>query len=508
MLQQGLFVADVLYFYGDDVPNFVFLKDEYKELNDGYNWDKCSKEILLDIVSVENGKLVLPDGMSYRLLVLPDEESINLDVLKKVEELVKQGLTVVSPQPLKATGLSNYPESDKEVMEISNRLWGDADGEVITENKYGKGRIVWGKDINEVLAEMGVHPDLEFKSTRKNTALDYIHRTTDNQEIYFVVNRHARKGINDFEYRYLTDLPDRYEQVECKFRVTGKVPELWDPMTGEVRKIHAYREESGTTIIPLHFEPEGSKFIIFKEKEKEEEEVHITHITKDGRSFFPDNQFEAKPNPFIEITGEEKQLRAQVTESGEYELTWSDGKKSIVKVENAVVEQPISGSWELSFDTAWGGPEKVLVDQLKSWTEFANEGIKYYSGAVTYNKTFTLSKKEIRNKKLLLDLGNVQEMASIKVNGQKMPVKWSAPFVFDITKYAKAGMNNLEVEVVNMWPNRLIGDSKLPKKDRLTRTNVKKFEAEDSEKYLRASGLLGPVILKKITILKAPLNIL
>jgi len=140
----------------------------------------------------------------------------------------------------------------------------------------------------------------------------------------------------------------------------------------------------------------------------------------------------------------------------------------------------------------------VLVDQLKSWTEFTDEGIKYYSGDVTYNKTFMLRKKEIKNNELLLDLGNVQEMASVKINGQKMSVKWCAPFVFDITKYAKAGKNKLEVEVVNMWPNRLIGDSRLPEENRLTKTNINKFEAEDSEKYLRTSGLLGPVILRKI----------
>ncbi len=427
MLQQGLFVADVLYYYGDDVPNFVFLKDEYKELSDGYNWDKCSKDILLDRVSVENGKLVLPDGMSYRVLVLPGEEAINLDVLRKIEELVKQGITVISPRPVKATGLSGYPESDHEIEVIAKRMWGNVDGEDITENKYGKGRVVWDQDINEILAGMGMHPDLEFKSNNENTALDFIHRTTDDQEIFFVVNRYVRRGNDDFEYRYLPGLPDRYEQVECKFRVTGKVPELWDPITGEITKLVVYREEGGYTIVPLHFEPEGSKFIIFREAK--EGQSHITHITRDGRSFFPDNQFETNSSPCIEIISEKRHLYAHVTESGEYELTWSDGRKSVVKTENAVTQQPISGSWELSFDTAWGGPGKVFVDELKSWTEFTDEGIKFYSGTVTYNKTFSLGKREIKNRKLLLDLGNVQDMASININGRKMPVKWRLEIV-------------------------------------------------------------------------------
>ena len=144
----------------------------------------------------------------------------------------------------------------------------------------------------------------------------------------------------------------------------------------------------------------------------------------------------------------------------------------------------------------------MVVDELKSWTEFTDEGIKYYSGTATYHKSFSLSKKEIKNKKLLLDLGNVQEMASIKINDQQLAVKWSAPFVFDITKYVKAGLNSLEVEVVNMWPNRLILDGRLPEEKRLTRTNVNKFDAEDAEKYLRASGLLGPIKIRMIKVEK------
>lgn len=490
MLQQGLYVADVLYYYGDDVPNFVFLKDEYEELNNGYNWDKCSKEILLDRALVENGKLLLPDGMSYRVLVLPDEDAINMEVLKKVQQLVEQGLTVVSPRPVKATGLTNYPESDLEVEVVAKQMWGNIDGKNITENTYGKGSVIWGKNINEVLVKMGVHPDFKFESANEETALDFIHRTTDNQEIYFVVNRYGRKGIDDFEYRYLTVMPDRYEQVECKFRVTGKIPEIWDPMTGEITKLSTYSEEDGYTIIPLHFEPEGSKIIVFRE---DSGQPHITSISKDGRPFFPDNQFETKSNPYIEILSEDNQVHAYVSEPGVYALTWSDGNRSAVKATTAVTKQIITGSWELSFDPEWGGPKKVVVGELKSWTEFSEEGIKYYSGTATYNKIFTLSKKEIKNKKLLLDLGNVQEMASIKINDQQLSVKWSAPFVFDISKYAKPGKNKLEVEVVNMWPNRLIGDSKFPENARLTKTNVKKFEVDDAKKYLRKSGLIGPV---------------
>jgi len=491
MLQQGLFVADILYYYGDDVPNFVFLKDEYKELKFGYNWDKCSKDILLDRVSVENGELVLSDDMSYRILVLPDEEAINLEVLKKVEEFVKQGLTVISPRPVKATGLTNYPESDHEIEAIAKRMWGNVDGENITESKYGEGRVVWGQDINEVLAGMGVHPDLEFISTNEKTALDYIHRTTDNQEIFFVVNRYARKGISDFKYRYLTDLPDRYEQVECKFRVTGKVPELWDPMTGEITKLVAYREEGGYTIVPLHFEPEESKFIVFREATNQ---PHIIEIKKEDLPIFPSNQFETKNNPYIEVVQIKSTYFANIYEFGEYDLTWYNGKTVRVTSKKSQ-DKAIEGSWNVYFDPHWGGPGETVFDELKSWTESNNDNIRYYSGTAVYKTSFFLSSKDLKNKRIFIDLGNVHDMASVKINGQQMPVKWIYPFRYEVTGSVKAGENKLEVEVVNMWPNRLIGDSKLPQNERLTKTNVKNFDIPDSEKFIRESGLLGPVKL-------------
>jgi hypothetical protein len=158
--------------------------------------------------------------------------------------------------------------------------------------------------------------------------------------------------------------------------------------------------------------------------------------------------------------------------------------------------QPVTGTWQISFDTAWGGPAMIQVDTLQSWTAFNDTGIKYYSGTAVYKKNFTISESHLKETKTMLDLGNVLEMASITVNGHKMPVRWCAPFRFDITQYVHTGDNQLEVEVVNLWPNRLIGDSRLPQEQRRTQTNIKKFEQAGSEKYLRESGLLGPVTLK------------
>ncbi|MDP4289791.1 MAG: glycosyl hydrolase, partial [Bacteroidota bacterium] len=528
MLSKGLFVADVLYYYGDDVPNFVFLKEDAKDLRFGYDWDKCSKDALIKRVSVKNDKAVFPDGMSYNVLVLPDERNIDLEVLRKIESLVKNGLTVVGPRPTGATGLTHYPESDKEVNEIATRMWGSTDGMRNIENNYGKGKVIWSmdynlanpddeilskdstakkknikvptsseniirkKDINAILSDMKVKPDFEFTSTQANTALDYIHRTCDEMEIYFVVNRFGRKGINDFEYRYLPTLPDRFEQVECKFRVTGMVPELWDPMTGQVKKIVTYREENGQTIIPLSLEPEGSVFVVFR---KAGNMPHITKIEKDGKTLFPNNQYKDSDKQAIEITRTGSKALTTILEPGKYVMTWSNDKTTEDSLKSANLTQPLSGKWIVEFDTAWGGPRQVEIDSLKSWSRFEDKGIKYYSGTAVYKKSFLINPDQLKGNKVMLDLGNVFEMATVTVNGTRMNVKWNAPFVFDLTHAVKEGENKLEVEVVNLWPNRLIGDSKLPAEKRFTKTNINKFDTPDSEKYLRESGLIGPAKL-------------
>ena len=492
LLSQGLFVADALYYYGDDVPNFVFLKEDVKDLAFGHDWDKCSKDAIINRMSVKDGKIIFPDGMSYKVLILPQENSIDIDVLRKIELLVKEGLVVIGPRPLNATGLNNYPNSDKEVKSIASAMWGTIDGVNIKENNYGKGKVIFGKDVNTVLEELKVIPDFAFTSIKANTALDYIHRTGEQMDIYFVVNKFGRTDINDFKFRYLTTLPDRYEQVECKFRVTGMVPEIWNPMTGATEEILTYREENGYTIIPLYLEPEGSRFIIFRKANKG---LHIVSIEKEGKLLFPNNQFKGDGRKYIDVQKQGNKVSATIFEPGKYKINWSNNKANTIDAKRPVKTSLISGGWDIHFDTAWGGPNQVHMDTLQSWTAFSNEGIKYYSGSAVYKKTFVVKSGDLQGTKVMLDLGNVLEMASIKINGTAMKVKWVAPFQFDITSFVKPGNNQLEVEVVNLWPNRLIGDSKLAPEKRLTKTNIVKFDGTDAESSLRESGLLGPVKL-------------
>jgi hypothetical protein len=245
----------------------------------------------------------------------------------------------------------------------------------------------------------------------------------------------------------------------------------------------------------LILEPEGSRYIVFR---KDKQKPHVTEIRKDNQSVFTGFSFETKEHSYIDFTRNEDKVIAEINEPGSYSLVWSDGRKEELKSDKPNESVLLTGEWDIQFDPNWGAPKSVKTDQLKSWTEFDVPGIKYYSGTATYRKSFQLNNEQIKGTRLILDLGFVKEMASVKINGHQMQVLWSAPFRFDITPFAKTGANELGVEVVNMWVNRMVGDGKLPVEQRLTTTNINKFNSPDAEQYLRVSGLMGPVKLIQV----------
>jgi hypothetical protein len=146
----------------------------------------------------------------------------------------------------------------------------------------------------------------------------------------------------------------------------------------------------------------------------------------------------------------------------------------------------------VEFDRKWGGPEKTVFKELVLWNEHDDPGIKYYSGAAVYKKNFHLSAGQLEKNNILLDLGEMFNVAEVTINGQHTGVWWIKPFRNEVTRYLRAGENSLEIKVVNLWPNRLIGDQLLPEEERFTKTNVIKFTADYP---LLPSGLAGPVTL-------------
>ncbi len=418
LLQQGLFVADVAYYYGDHVPNFARLKaSDPAGILPGYDYDVVTEEVLLTRMNVKDGRLVLPDGMSYRVLVLRDLGVLSPAVLRKLQEFVAAGATIIGERPVSPGTLTGFPNCDAEFQKLTDNIW---------SNKPSfKGWVVTGRTTREVLLADGVPPDFEFSplpGISSKSDLDYIHRRDGNTDIYFVANRSTSAMT-----------------LECTFRIAGKVPELWNPVTGERRSIPAYQQANGRTILPLELAPCGSWFVVFQQSEKlppvcEAYAVRLTPITE------------------------------------------------------------ISGPWTVRFDPKWGGPESVRFDELADWTSRPEPGIRFYSGTATYTKTLdrpAAGKDPIPE--TWLDLGNVHELAEVRVNGKSCGIVWTPPFRVNITGSLKAGSNTLEVDVVNFWPNRLIGDASLPPEKRFTETNIRKLIPATS---LMPSGLLGPVTLQ------------
>jgi hypothetical protein len=451
MLQQGVFAGDVCYYLGDRPPVIAPPKAEDPALGPGYDFDYANTEALLTRMSVEGGRIVLPDGLSYRLLVLQNctttspetakmigdalslsvspipSRSMPLEALRKIRDLVRVGATVVGPKPEKASGLKDYPRCDDEVRAIADEVWGDCDGKTRTEHRYGLGRVIWGRTPREILTGDGVPPDFEASPVgAKPAGLDFIHRTAAGTEIYFVSNR---KG-----YPLSSD---------CAFRVDGKRPEIWDPVLGEIRDARAFRQAGGRTIVLLDFAPMQSFFVVFRKP-----------IAAKAAGTAPRN------------------------------------------FPRLVSVQEIAGSWKVAFDPRWGGPESAEFPELVSWTRRPEDGIKYYSGKATYRKTFDLepSAAARSRKRVFLDLGAVKAVAEVRLNGRSLGVLWTAPWRVDITNAVRPAGNALEIDVINLWANRVIGDLNLPKEKRVTVTHdAFRFDMITKTTSLLDSGLLGPV---------------
>jgi hypothetical protein len=601
LLRQGLFVADVCHLQAE-APPLGF--GSYPR--PGYDWDECTDDAVLTRMSVRDGRIVLPDGMSYRVLALSDSRAMTPRLLGKLKELVQAGATVVGPRPLKSPSLSSYPQCDEEVQRLGSELWGDCDGQSVKEHRLGRGRVVWGRTPAEVLHQSNVQPDFLCGQPWR-----FIHRSTGDAEIYFVANGQPFAAT-----------------ATCTFRVAGKVPELWSPETGRIERAGVYEQTGGVTRVALTLEPSGSVFVVFRQSDRGTDPIvmvrrdgkpllsaapepapkivvkqarygvlddpqrtrdvtakvqgkadalefsfpvramaegddpafnvvktlvvdfsidgqdfsakgrdgdtlrlgrnavgaqvgqarygvlddpartrdvraKLQQLLDAGESSFPVARMAAGDDPAfgivktleVEYTLNGKRLRLSGTdpetvdfvtgpvpphatvqvlcdsqgrprlearEPGEYELVTASGKSRPVRVETVRAPIELNGAWDVRFDPKWGGPERVTFDQLGDWAKRSEEGIRYYSGAAVYRKTFVVPAGVIRHQSLSLDLGKVAVMAEVKLNGRDLGILWKPPYRVDVTAALEAGENQLEVKVVNLWINRLIGDEQLP----------------------------------------------
>ncbi|MFL5787379.1 MAG: glycosyl hydrolase [Flavisolibacter sp.] len=404
MLQQGKFVADIVYYYGEDNNITSLFGKKLPDIPEGYNYDFINADGIINMLSVKDGKLITPTGMSYRVLVLDSNAvKMSLPVLKKISQLVKAGATISGIRPERPAGLSDDQEQFNDLVK---EIWSSSNSNVFS-----------GKQLNEVLSSLNVKPEFSYQRSSSDPKLLYVHRRLSNGDIYWINNR-----------------KNKAENVNAVFRIAGKSPEIWHPETGKIEKA-SYEINGDQTTVSLNLSPNDAVFVVF--------------------------------------------TRSSIQKA----VTIPASKERIVST--------IEGSWKVNFQSNRGAPASAQFDQLRSWTENNDSGIKYFSGTATYSKIITAPEDWLSNKKeIWIDLGTVQNLAEVVVNGKSLGIVWKAPFRINISSALKKGENKLEVRVTNLWVNRLIGDQQPDVKNRITYTSMRFYQANSP---LLPSGLLGPV---------------
>jgi hypothetical protein len=551
MLQAGQPVADVAYFISEDTPKMTGLCSP--KLPPGRDFDFINADVIQNNLAVSDGMLTLPHGVTYRVLALPESATMRPELLRRIRDLVKAGATVVGKPPSRSPSLEDFPQCDAAVRQIAREVWGDTPAGSSGEHTLGKGRVVWGKGLDAVLAALGSKPD--FASPAR---LRFKHRRQSDTEIYFVANPVAAPVT-----------------TVAAFRADGRMPELWWPDSGRIERPAVFDTADGVVRVPLSLGPNASVFVVFRPGKTGFDPVLA--VTRDGQPAFPALAAPRKitiekavygvlgdtnrtrdlrdsvqaladsgeftfhvgrlaegddpaygivktlvveyrvDNQALKATGQDPEmitlldspasrpvrlcrdaggnLSLEAWEPGRYELTTAAGRK--LRAEVAPLPEPIAltGPWEVAFDPKWGGPENVTFETLEDWSNRPEAGIRHYSGRATYRKTFELPAARIgrAGSKLTLDLGDVRNLATVRVNGRELATLWLAPWGVDVTAAVKAGRNTLEVDLVNTWHNRLVGDAGLPADQRRTFLTA---QTVDGKAALLPAGLLGPVTLR------------
>jgi hypothetical protein len=402
----------------------------------GYAYDSFNRDALLNLAKVEDGRIVLPGGSNYGLLVVPGTmkmspdggERMSLEVAQKLLGLVKQGATILMMEkPQMETGWDSGKGNDQKLKQVIAELFSgekttvtDDSGGQFIQWKKGKGRIIQGPYKAETFDELDIRKDFAGFDKRGKQAsfVAWNHRKEDQKDIYFVANQ-----------------LEKQRTLELSFRIENKVPELYNPVTNETRECTQWQTKNGVTKLTYKFDQNESLFVIFKE---------------------------GKINP-------------------------GSGKNWI----ETIPEMNLSGEWKVQFDSAFGGAvNPVAFAELTDWSKNQDDRIRFYSGTANYTKTFDRDKHVPEGQPLWLDLGVFANMAEVKLNGQSCGICWTAPFRVRIDQALKQGENKLEIAVTNTWANRLMGDHNLPESTRITWTTAP-YRLDG--KPLLPAGLLGPV---------------
>lgn len=460
MLQQGWYVADLAYFIGEDAPKMTGIRDP--EVPPGYAYDYINADVIRDRMTVSKGRFVLPDGMSYRLLVLPPLDNMRPCVLAKIRDLVRGGGHVYGPPPQFSPSLAGYPDADQRVRQLAREIWQDCDGKQITQAQLGYGRIYWGGSLAQILSDLNTPPDVIL-----NTSSDirWIHRRTEDAHIYFLSNQ-SEQPI----------------QIDPVFRVQDKQPECWDAVTGQGYKRAVFESLAQGTRVSLALNPRESVFVVFRETLGKYNPLR--KVLKNGRLHH------------LRAQRTKQGLQLQVEKNGQYTLVFADGREEAFEVRDIAEPLTLTGPWTVTFAADRGPSEPMRFDTLINWAESEDPNIQYYSGTAIYEKQITIpSAWFASDRQIILALGEVGNIATVFINGKSLGNFWHLPMEIYATKVLHPGVNVLKIDITSTWRNRLIGDAKYP--DQATTWLSTDLRLTGKEALI-PSGLMGPVQIKMI----------
>lgn len=420
LLQQGKAVVDIAYLLDEGAPSTpsIWGAGTQPAPPAGYEHDFINADVLLHRLAVaDDGRLVLPDGMSYRLLVLPESRRMRPEVLEKLHELVMDGATILGPRPLASPSLMGQPAADARVTELAEATWGDLNGTTRTVRHVGKGIVVWGRTLGQTLDLIGLEKDFEWVGPL-DAKVAWTHRHTDDADIYYISN--------------LTDQPAR---LETRCRVAGRGAQLWRPDTGEVEQV-ASTTSGDRSKLQLDLKRNETLFVVF-----------------------------CGPTP---------------TEPS------VDGPQRVTQLTT------LFAPWTVEFPPQLGAPVTIELRTLEPWTQHELADVRYFSGTATYTTEFDVPDEWfVPGRRLVIDLGEVRDLAEVKLNDKRLGLLWKPPYDVDVSGALHPGSNRLEVKVTNQWNNRIVGDLALPPGERVL-TGADQLPRFPRPR-LQDSGLLGPV---------------
>lgn len=410
LLQQGSNVADVAYFYGEDAsPTALFQYALVADAPRRHAFDYLSPHALLNLARVIDGDVVLASGARYRAIYLGGSSSrrMTLPVLRKLAELVRQGAALIGVRPEMSPSLA---DDASEWSRLAAVLW---TGEPLAT--VGTGRVVATSDVEAGLPALEIAPDFDFAAAGGDAEIAFVHRRLADGDLYFVSNRQRRPV-----------------HVEARFRVAGKIPELWRADTGERRPL-SFRASGEETVVPLDLESDDAVFVIFR-KATAASQAHA-------------------PSQLLEERG------------------------------------AVTGPWRVAFQNGRGAPSEIVLRRLRPLNEHRDAGVRYFSGVARY-QTRLRRPPDGEGAEFVIDLGTVGDVAEVLIDGRAAGISWRAPHLIELGMLGE-GEHVLEVRVANLWLNRIIGDLQ-PGAVPITFTSNQIFSADTP---LRPSGLIGPVRL-------------